>query len=119
MGTTLNKVILIGYLGQDPEDRSLPNGTACTKISIGMTESWKDKATGKTVEKTEWMKVVFYSALAEIASKYLRKGSLVYVEGKFTSYKFTDKQGVERTITEVISNEMKMLSKQPEVSVEF
>lgn len=105
----VNKFFGIGNLGQDPSTRYMPNGEAVTNISIGITETWKDKASGERKESTEWVRVVFYRSLAEIAGKYLTKGSLVYVEGKLQTRKWTDKAGVERYTTEVISDVMRML----------
>ena len=98
----INKVILVGNLGQDPEVRYTPNGGAITTISIATSESWKDKNTGQTQEKTEWHRVVFFGKLAEIAGEYLRKGSQVYVEGKLQTRKWQDKQGQDRYTTEVV-----------------
>ncbi len=107
---SLNKVILIGNLGKDPETRFLPNGNAVCNFSIATTESWKDKQTGAKQEKTEWHNITMYSRLAEIAGQYLKKGSSVYVEGKLQTRKWQDKQtGVDRYTTEIIADEMKML----------
>jgi single-strand DNA-binding protein len=98
----VNKVILVGNLGQDPEVRYTPGGAAITNISIATSESWKDKNTGQMQEKAEWHKVVFFGKLAEIAGEYLRKGSQVYVEGKLQTRKWQDKQGQDRYSTEVV-----------------
>ena len=98
----VNKAILVGNLGQDPEVRYTPAGAAITNISIATSESWKDKNSGQMQEKTEWHKVVFFGKLAEIAGEYLRKGSQVYVEGKLTTRKWQDKQGQDRYSTEVV-----------------
>jgi len=98
----INKVILVGNLGQDPEVRYTPGGAAITNISIATSESWKDKNTGQTQEKTEWHRVVFFGKLAEIAGEYLRKGSQVYVEGKLQTRKWQDKSGQDRYTTEVV-----------------
>ncbi len=98
----VNKVILIGTLGQDPEIRYIPNGGAVGRLSIAMNESWRDKQTGQQKEQTEWHKVVLFGKLAEIASEYLRKGSQVYIEGKLKTRKWTDDVGVERYTTEII-----------------
>jgi len=98
----INKVILVGNLGQDPEVRYTPGGAAITTISIATSESWKDKNTGQTQEKTEWHRVVFFGKLAEIAGEYLHKGSQVYVEGKLQTRKWQDKSGQDRYTTEVV-----------------
>ena len=105
---TVNKVILVGYLGRDPEVRYMPNGDAVCNFSIATSESWEDQS-GQRQERTEWHAITLYRRLAEIAGQYLKKGSLIYLEGKIQSRKYTDKQGVERTAYEIIGNEMKML----------
>ncbi len=104
----LNKVTLIGHLGKDPINRYMQNGDAVCNFSIATSESWKD-AQGQRQERTEWHAVTLYRKLAEIAAQYLKKGSLIYLEGKIQSRKYTDKQGIERTAYEIIGNEMKML----------
>lgn len=104
----LNKVILIGRLGRDPETRYMPNGEAVCNFSVATSESWNDR-NGQRVERTEWHNVTMYRRLAEIAGQYLKKGSQVYLEGKIQSRKYTDKNGVERTAYDIIVNEMKML----------
>ena len=104
----LNKVILIGRLGRDPEVRYMPNGEAVCNFSIATSETWNDR-NGQRVERTEWHNITMYRKLAEIAGQYLRKGSQVYLEGKIQSHKYTDENGVERTAYEIIANEMKML----------
>ena len=104
----LNKVILIGRLGKDPETRFMPNGEAVCNFSIATSESWNDR-NGQRVERTEWHNITMYRRLAEIAGQYLKKGSQVYLEGKIQSRKYTDKNGVERTAYDIIANEMKML----------
>lgn len=104
----LNKVILIGRLGRDPETRFMPNGEAICNFSVATSEKYTDKD-GQRQEATEWHNVTMYRKLAEIAGKYLTKGSQVYLEGKIQSRKYTDKNGVERTAYEIIANEMKML----------
>lgn len=109
---SVNKVILIGNLGKDPETRYMPNGEAVTNITLATTETWKDKS-GEKQEKTEWHRVTFYRKLAEIAGEYLKKGRPVYVEGRLETRKWTDKAGVERYTTEVIANDMKMLGSKP------
>lgn len=106
---SLNKVILIGNLGRDPETRYMPDGGAVTNFSIATTETWKDKNSGEKQEKTEWHRITTYRRLAEIAGEYLKKGSQVYIEGKLQTRKWTDKDGVEKYTTEVIADEMKML----------
>lgn len=105
---SLNKVILIGRLGRDPETRYMPNGDAVCNFSIATSENWKDQS-GQKKERTEWHNITMYRKLAEIAAQYLKKGSLVYFEGKIQSRKYTGKDGVERTAYEIIGNEMKML----------
>jgi single-strand DNA-binding protein len=109
MARGINKVILVGNLGNDPEVKSTQGGTTITTISVATSESWKDKATGQQQERTEWHRVKFFGRLAEIAGEYLRKGSQVYIEGSIRTEKYTDKQGVERYSTDVIANEMQML----------
>jgi len=109
MSRGINRVTLIGNLGQDPEVRVMPNGNYVTNISIATTEAWKDKQTGQPVEKVEWHRVIFFNRLAEIAGEYLTKGAQVYIEGKLQTRKWTDKDGVDRYTTEIISNEMQML----------
>lgn len=106
----INKVILVGNLGNDPEHRMLPSGGAVTNISIATSETWKDKNTGQPQERTEWHRVVFFNRLAEIAAEYLRKGSKVYVEGALRTRKWQDQQtGQDRYSTEIVANEMQML----------
>jgi single-strand DNA-binding protein len=109
---SVNKVILIGNLGKDPETRYMPNGDAVTNITLATTETWKDK-NGEKQEKTEWHRVTFYRKLAEIAGEYLKKGRPVYVEGRLETRKWTDKAGVERYTTDIIANDMKMLGEKP------
>lgn len=104
----LNKVILIGRLGRDPEVRYMPNGDAVCNFSVATSESWKDQ-NGVKQERTEWHEITLYRKLAEIAGQWLKKGSLVCVEGKIQSRKYTDKTGIERTAYDIIANEMKML----------
>lgn len=105
----VNKVILIGNIGQDPEVRYTPGGSAITNISVATSEAWKDKQTGQSQERTEWHRVVFFNRLAEIAGEYLRKGSKVYIEGSLRTRKWQDQQGQERYTTEIVANEMQML----------
>jgi len=105
---SVNKVILIGNLGRDPETRYMPDGGAITNISIATTEQWKDKA-GEKQEKTEWHRVAFFGKLAEIAGEYLKKGSQVYVEGRLQTRKWQDKDGADKYTTEIVANAMQML----------
>ena len=100
----VNKVILVGNLGNDPEVRYLPNGGAVANMTLATSESWRDKATGEQKEKTEWHRVVLFGKLAEVAGEYLRKGSQVYIEGKLTTRKWTDQSGVEKYTTEIHVN---------------
>jgi len=112
---TVNKVILIGNLGADPEVRYMPNGEAVANISLATTESWKDKNTGQPVERTEWNRVVFYRRQAEIVGEYLKKGSKVYIEGRLQTRQW-EKDGVKHYTTEIIANEMQMLDRAGESS---
>ncbi len=105
---SVNKVILIGNLGKDPETRYMSSGEAVTNITLATTDSWKDK-NGEKQEKTEWHRVTFYRKLAEIAGEYLKKGRSVYIEGRLETRKWTDKNGVERYTTDIIATDMKML----------
>lgn len=107
--SSLNKAMIIGHLGRDPETRYAASGDAITNITIATSEQWKDKQTGEKKEATEWHRVTFYRKLAEIAGQYLKKGSLVYVEGKIQTRKWTDKEGVERYTTEIVADSMQML----------
>ena len=109
MARGINKVILIGNLGQDPEVKYMPNGNAVANITVATSESWKDKNTGEQVEKTEWHRVVFFRRLAEIVGEYLKKGSKIYIEGKLQTRKWQDNNGQDRYTTEIIANEMQML----------
>ena len=111
----INKVILVGNLGNEPDSRPLPNGGAVTNISIATSDTWKDKNTGEMQERTEWHRVVFFGKLGEIAGLYLHKGSKVYVEGALRTEKWTDKDGHDRYTTKVIANEMQMLDKKSEL----
>ncbi|HEY8049733.1 MAG TPA: single-stranded DNA-binding protein [Ramlibacter sp.] len=106
---SVNKVIIVGNLGRDPEMRTFPSGGRVCNVTIATTDKWKDKQTGEAREHTEWHRVVFNDRLAEIAGEYLRKGSQVYVEGSIRSRKYTDKDGVERTATEIRADTMQML----------
>lgn len=109
MARGVNKVILIGNLGQDPESRTTPGGTTVTNIRIATSESWTDKASGEKKEQTEWHTVVMWGRLGEIAAEYLRKGSQVYIEGRLQTRKWQDKTGNDRYSTEVVASEMQML----------
>ena len=109
MARGINKVILVGNLGADPETRYTASGAAITNIRIATSETWRDKQTGENQERTEWHRVVFFSRLAEIAGEYLRKGSQVYVEGSLRTRKWQDQSGQDRYTTEIVANEMQML----------
>src|SRR5579872_7124303 len=109
MARGVNKVILIGHLGADPETRAMPSGSSVANLRIATTESWRDKQTGEQQERTEWHRVALFGRLAEIASEYLRKGSQVYIEGSLRTRKWQDKQGNERYSTEIVGNELQML----------
>lgn len=109
MARGINKVIIVGNLGADPETRYMPSGSAVTNLSVATSESWKDKQTGEMKDRTEWHKVVMFDRLAEIAAEYLRKGSQVYIEGKLRTRKWQDKSGNDRYTTEIIADEMQML----------
>lgn len=108
MARGINKVILVGNLGNDPETRFMPNGNPVTNISIATSESWKDKQSGQQQERTEWHRIVFFNRLAEIAGEYLKKGSKVYIEGALRTRQW-DKEGQKHYSTEIIANEMQML----------
>lgn len=109
MARGINKVILVGNCGNDPETRYTPGGAAITNISIATSDSWKDKQTGQMQDRTEWHRVVFFNRLAEIAGEYLKKGSQVYVEGRLQTRKWQDQGGQDRYTTEIVANEMQML----------
>ncbi len=109
MARGVNKVILIGNCGQDPETRYMPSGGAVTNLSVATSESWKDKQTGQPQERTEWHRVVFFNRLAEIAGEYLKKGSKVYVEGSLRTRKWQGQDGQDRYTTEIVASEMQML----------
>jgi len=109
MARGVNKVIVVGNLGNDPETRYMPSGSAVTNLSVATNESWKDKQTGEQKERTEWHKVAMFGRLAEIAAEYLRKGSQVYIEGKLRTRKWQDQQGNDRYTTEIVADEMQML----------
>ena len=105
----INKVILVGNLGNDPEHRVMPSGGGVTNVSLATSESWRDKNTGEQQERTEWHRVVFFNRLSEIASEYLHKGSKVYVEGSLRTRKWQDQSGQDRYTTEIVAREMQML----------
>ncbi|NND45741.1 MAG: single-stranded DNA-binding protein [Xanthomonadales bacterium] len=109
MARGINKVILVGNLGADPETRYTANGAAVTNIRLATSESWRDKQSGEKQERTEWHRIVFFSRLAEIAGEYLRKGSQVYIEGSLRTRKWQDQSGQDRYTTEIVANEMQML----------
>ncbi len=109
MARGINKVILIGNLGQDPEVRYMPSGGAVTNVSLATSETWKDKQTGQPQERTEWHRVVFFNRLAEIAGEYLKKGSKVYIEGSLRTRKWQGQDGQDRYTTEIVASEMQML----------
>lgn len=109
MARGINKVILVGNLGADPDTRYMPSGKAVTNIRIATSESWKDRQSGDLQERTEWHNVVMYDKLGEIAAEYLRKGSQVYIEGKLRTRKWQDKEGKDRYTTEIIADQMQML----------
>lgn len=113
---SVNKVIIVGNLGRDPETRYMPNGEAVTNIAVATTESWKDKNSGDKKEVTEWHRITFYRKLAEIAGQYLKKGSSVYIEGRLQTRKWTDKENIERYTTEIIADTMQMLGGKPGAS---
>ncbi len=109
MARGVNKVILVGNLGKDPETRYMPSGSAVTNLTLATSESWKDKQSGEQQERTEWHKIAMFGRLAEIAAEYLRKGSQVYIEGKLRTRKWQDKEGKDRYTTEIVADEMQML----------
>jgi single-strand DNA-binding protein len=109
MARGINKVILVGNLGKDPEAKFMPNGNAVTNITIATSETWKDKQSGQQQERTEWHRVVFFNRLAEIAGEYLKKGSKVYLEGSLRTRKWQAQDGQDRYTTEIVANEMQML----------
>ena len=109
MARGVNKAIIVGNVGQDPEIRYMPSGSAVAELSVATTEQWKDKSSGEKQERTEWHRITFYGRLAEIVGEYVRKGSQVYVEGSIRTEKWQDKQGNDRYTTKIIANEMQML----------
>jgi single-strand DNA-binding protein len=119
MARGVNKVILVGNLGADPEVKYMPNGNAVANVTVATSESWKDKQSGEQKDKTEWHRVVFFRRLAEIAGEYLKKGSQIYIEGKLQTRKWQDKNGNDRYTTEIIANEMQMLGSRGGGSADF
>jgi len=113
---SVNKVIIVGNLGKDPETRYTQGGDAIASITVATTDKWKDKATGEQKEATEWHRIAFFGKLAEIAGQYLKKGSQVYVEGKLKTRKYTDKDGVEKYSTEITADQLQMLGSRPQES---
>lgn len=109
MARGVNKVIIVGYLGQDPEVKYMPSGAAVANISVATTEAWKDKNTGEKQERTEWHRIVMFGRMAEIAQEYLRKGSQVYIEGRLQTRKWQAKDGSDRYTTEIVTSDMQML----------
>src|SRR5512140_1423660 len=109
MARGINKVILVGNLGADPETRAMPSGSTVANLRIATSESWRDKQSGEQQERTEWHRVVLFGRLGEVAAEYLKQGSQVYIEGSLRTRKWQDKQGVERYSTEIVGNEMQML----------
>ncbi|VAX10218.1 Single-stranded DNA-binding protein [hydrothermal vent metagenome] len=109
MSKGINKVILIGNLGQDPEVRYMPDGNAVANVTLATSESWKDKNTGENQERTEWHRVVFFRRLGEIVGEYCKKGSKIYIEGKLKTRKWQDKNGQDRYTTEIVADQMQML----------
>ena len=119
MAKGVNKVILIGNLGKDPEVRYMPSGGGVANVTIATTAGWKDKQTGERQEKTEWHRVVFFGRLGEIAGEYLKKGSKVYIEGRLQTKKWQDQQGNDRYTTEIIANDLQMLDSRGGGSTDF
>jgi single-strand DNA-binding protein len=113
MARGINKVILVGHLGADPETRYMPSGSAVTNLRVATSESWKDKDSGEQQERTEWHTVAMFGRLAEIAAEYLRKGSQVYIEGRLRTRKWQDRDGHDRWTTEIVAGEMQMLGGRP------
>lgn len=111
---SVNKCIIVGNLGRDPETRYMPSGDAVTNIAVATTDSWKDKTSGEKKEQTEWHRISFFGKLAEIAGQYLKKGSQVYIEGSLRTRKYTDKDGVEKYATEIKAETMQMLGGRPQ-----
>ena len=114
MARGVNKVIILGNLGADPDSRSTPSGNAVCNLSVATTESWRNRDSGEQQQHTEWHRVVMFGKLAEIAAEYLRKGSQVYIEGRLRTNKYQDKDGNEKYSTQIIANELQMLGRRPE-----
>ena len=114
MSKGINKAVIVGTLGRDPEIRYSSNGNAVVNISVATNESWKDRETGEAQERTEWHRIVIFGKLGEIASQYLKKGSQAYFEGKIKTNKWQDQSGIDRYTTEIIANQMEMLGPRPE-----
>lgn len=119
MARGVNKVMLIGNIGADPDLRYMPSGNAATTLSLATSESWKDKQTGERQERTEWHRVVCFNRLGEIAGEYVKKGSKLYVEGSIRTRKWKDQQGVERYTTEIVASDIQMLDSKGSVSSDF
>lgn len=113
---SVNKVIILGNVGRDPEVRYMPSGDAMATISVATSDSWKDKTTGEKKESSEWHRITFFGKLAEIAGQYLKKGSSVYIEGSLRTRKYTDKDGIEKYATDIRADSMQMLGGKPESS---
>ena len=111
---SVNKAILVGNAGRDTETRFLPSGQAVSNVSLATTSRRKDKATGEYIEETQWHRITFFERLAEIAGEYVKKGSPIYVEGRLTYRKYTDKDGIEKTSTDIIASELQLLGGKPE-----
>lgn len=119
MARGVNKVILIGNIGADPDLRYMPNGNAATTLSLATSESWKDKQTGDRQERTEWHRVVCFNRLGEIAGEYVKKGSKLYVEGSIRTRKWKDQQGVDRYTTEIVASDIQMLDSKGSISGDY
>ena len=117
MNRGINKAVILGTLGKDPEVRYAANGNAVVNMSVATNESWKDKQTGEAQERTEWHRIVVFGKLAEIASKYLKKGSKAYFEGRIETSKWTDQGGIDRYTTQIVANQMEMLGGRPGTGV--
>ncbi|MDF1645897.1 MAG: single-stranded DNA-binding protein [Legionellaceae bacterium] len=119
MARGVNKVILIGHIGADPDLRYMPSGNAATTLSVATNESWKDKQTGERQERTEWHRVVCFNRLGEIAGEYVKKGSKIYIEGSLRTRKWQDQQGTDRYTTEIVASDIQMLDAKGTVSGDF
>lgn len=108
---SVNKVILVGHMGQEPETRYLPDGTPTVRLSLATTDTWKNRASGEKQERTEWHRIVMFGKLAEIAAEYTHKGSQLYIEGRLRTQKWTDKQNIERYTTEIVAEKLQLLGK--------